>query len=306
MKKNINKFTKLVFTTAFFAIIAQSASQAYNTDAINTYNKGIELTSKEKYEEAINYFKKSIEKDPSFVDAYYNLGVLQEFRGDNKKAAETFKKVLKYNPKDYEVIYKLATLHYIMENLEKAEEFMEQIPPEDPNYNRLVEFMADPEKNIHDVNRQSDKNKKNEKDDENDDFTDKLKGPDACEPLEKTTSNLNGPTGMAKDTEGNLYIANFIEDSIVFINNRGEEKVIARKGLIKGPIGLAIDRYNNLYVANYDSDEIVLLPASGEKPHILPIKVKKPYFLMIDESGILYVSEQGDNAVSKYKLIWKN
>ncbi len=304
MKHCIYKFSKIFFVGTIFTFMLQFPCYAFSQDAINSYNKGIEMTSREKYKKAIVHFQKAIEKEPEFVDAYYNLGILEEFRGNREKAIEVFEKAHKYKPEDYEIIYKLATLHYTTENLEQAEVYIKQIPPEDPHFKRIVEFMSDPGENIFSVSRKDDIEETKEETKE--DVEKKLNGPDSCETLENNISEIKAPTGIAKDSEGNIYVADFSENSIIYISNDGEQKVIARKGLIKGPIGLAIDKYNNLYVANYDSDEIVLLPASGKAPKILPINVKKPYFLMVDDSGILYVSEQANNTVSKHKLIWKN
>ncbi len=297
MKNKMLKFGKTIFIGVICAFMLIPASFAYKAEAVKNYNKGIELTGKEIYKKAVSCFEKAIKADPTFIDAYYNLGILQEFLGEKQKAVETFEKVLKFAPDDFDTIYKLATLHYTMDNLEKADEFIKQIPPEDPNYNRLVAFMSDPTRNVYDVNRQEATE---------DDSLERLNGPDSCETIKESISTFHAPTGIVKDTNNNIYIADFNNNSIVFISNTGDEKVIAKNGLLKGPVGLAMDKYNNLYVANYDSSEIVLLPASGEDPHVLPIKVDKPYFLMVDNSGVLYVSEQGSNSVSKHKLIWKN
>ena len=305
MKNNACRLYKSLFLAGVLVLMLNTACLAYNAEAIEAYNKGIELTNREDYEKAIEKFEKAVKTDPEFIDAYYNLGILQEYLGENEKALESFEKVLKYNPEDYETAYKLATIHYTLGNLEEAETFMEKIPPEDSNFKKLVEFMSDSKANVHNINHDDNEDEKNnENDDNNEDLTYKQNGPDFCESDEHIVSGLESPTGIVKDSMGNLYIANFSNDTIIYIDQNGKEQIIAKKGLIKGPMGLAVDKYDNLYVANYESDEIVLLPASGEPPHVLPVKVQKPYFLMIDNAGILYVSEQGKNSVSKHRLIW--
>ncbi len=298
-KINHKLFTKL-FLTAALVLAFQPKGFAYGEDAVQAYNKGIQMTEREKYDKAIKYFQEAVSEDPRFVDAYYNLGILEEFRGNNKEAIEALEKAYKYKPDDYEIVYKLATLHYISKNLEEAEIYIKKIPPENPHFEEIVRFMSDPGKNIFSVSRQS------EIKEPEIDIKKMTNGPISCKTRVNNVTELENPGGIVKDTENNLYLADFKKDSIIFIDNDGEQKVIARKGIINGPAGLAIDKYNNLYVANYNSDEIVLLPASGEKPRILPVKVEKPYFLMVDDLGFLYVSEQAKNTVSKHKLIWED
>jgi|GEM_PF-3549644 len=296
MKSTVNKWCKLLFAGAILFFCLQSGCLAFSEKAIDSYNKAIKLTEKEKYEKAIDYFKKSVKIEPSFADAYFNLGILYEFLGEYEKAVETFEKVLQYNPEDYEAMYKLATIHYMLKNYDISEEFVEKIPPENPNFQNVVDFMAHAEERMHNVNRNNDDEK---------DIKDKINGPRSCKPLGRKYPDINTPAGIVKDNRGNVYIADYNADSIYYINRWGNEELIAHKGIINGPIGLAVDKYDNLYVANYKSDEIVIMPASGKEPHVLPVSVKKPYFLMVDEDGVLYVSEQGDNTISRHKLIWE-
>ena len=42
---------------------------------IANYSKGVVLFGQEKYNEALPFFEKSAEIDPTFADAYYNAGV---------------------------------------------------------------------------------------------------------------------------------------------------------------------------------------------------------------------------------------
>ena len=305
-------YMKNLFIVIFLMFFFKSACFAINPKAIDAYNKGIKQTEQKKYEDALVSFNKALKIEPSFIDAYYNLGILQDSRGNHKNALKTLKKILKYNPDDYDTIFKIAIINYGLGNLEDAETYINQIPPENPNYKKLVQYMSMPEeKRVYKINKKnSNKNIKDINEINDNDVGTGIEfaynEPKDCEFIKNSISGLEGPAGIAKDSSGNLYIADYSNNTIVFINNKGEKQVIARGGLIKGPMGLTIDQYNNLYAANYDSNEIVILPATGENPYILPIKVNKPYFLMIDKLGILYVSEQGNNSVSSYKLLWKH
>jgi len=60
----------------------------------------------EKYDQAIEEFKRAIHDDAKDVEAYYNLGVVYETKSMTKEAKEAFTKALDLNPK-----HKLAEEH---------------------------------------------------------------------------------------------------------------------------------------------------------------------------------------------------
>lgn len=63
---------------------------------------------------------------------------------------------------------------------------------------------------------------------------------------------LDFPDGMAFDADGNLYVANLGNDTIVRIDPAGHASVFSDdQELIAAPGGLAIDGAGNLFVANY-------------------------------------------------------
>ena len=47
----------------------------FRSNKIANYSKGVVLFGQEKYNEALPFFEKSAEIDPTFADAYYNAGV---------------------------------------------------------------------------------------------------------------------------------------------------------------------------------------------------------------------------------------
>ena len=61
---------------------------------------------------AIDWFKKAIRHDPSYVEAYVLLADLQSERYDFFAAAETLKSAFNHNPNNYEVFYGLALYEY--------------------------------------------------------------------------------------------------------------------------------------------------------------------------------------------------
>lgn len=49
-------------------------------------------------QEAINLYTLAIEKDPEFIDAYYNRGIMHYFLKEYKKAIEDLSKVIEKKP----------------------------------------------------------------------------------------------------------------------------------------------------------------------------------------------------------------
>ena len=78
-----------------------------------------------------------------------------------------------------------------------------------------------------------------------------------------TGLNLEGPnTGMAFDSSGNLYVANYNSNNIDKFNSGGGGSVFASSGL-NGPIGLVFDSNTNLYVSNWGTTTINKFNSTG-------------------------------------------
>jgi len=84
---------------------ADSARQDYRTilaqdslHSISLFNLGYLSMMEEKYADAINWYTRSIESDPSYHQAFYNRGLCYELSGDKLKAANDFKRTLTLAP----------------------------------------------------------------------------------------------------------------------------------------------------------------------------------------------------------------
>lgn len=80
----------------------------------------------------------------------------------------------------------------------------------------------------------------------------------------------------------------------------GQSQLFSKSPLLGGPIGLAIDSMDNLYVANYTKNNILKINKAG-KIYTFMNNITNPYYLII-ENGNMYITEQGNNTVIKYKL----
>ncbi len=72
----------------------------------------------------------------------------------------------------------------------------------------------------------------------------------------------SGPDGLAFDKSGNLYVANFFDNTVDKITPGGVVSTFINTGL-NGPKGLAFDSSGNLFVANFNIGEIAEYNSSG-------------------------------------------
>ncbi len=85
-------------------------------------------------------------------------------------------------------------------------------------------------------------------------------GYDGSQQLMHDAASTNGllywPDGMAYDDDGNLYVANLGNDTIVKIDPQGNASLFSDDPIIWEPGGIAIDGAGNLFVANYAFNSI--------------------------------------------------
>jgi tetratricopeptide (TPR) repeat protein len=300
-----------IFVMSLF-LLSSNVMFAYDPDAVRSYNQGVDLSKNGSYQEAVLYFRKSITIDPSFTDAYYNLGSLYEYLGNTDKALEAYEELVKRDLNDDETAYKVATIYFQKNNYKKALSYLNQIPAGSSKY-------ADSQKLVKKINLKTAQATTAEKT-----STTAVTAKPAVKPVAKPVvkpvakaapakpvvkkeftkvviKNFSGPTGIAKDSKNNLYVANYIENSIVQVLPDGQRKILAKGGEINGPIGLAVDAVGNIYVASYLSNEVLKIDSQGKILSVLK-GINKPYYIFIDKTGILYISEQDTNTVIKLKL----
>jgi hypothetical protein len=114
-------------------------------------------------------------------------------------------------------------------------------------------------------------------------------------------TGFSAPAGLAFDRFGNLYVANFLSNSIDRINPDGSRSQFAAGSTIKGPIGLVVDNSGTVYVANYVGGTIARITPAGISS-IIGTGFKKPYYLTLDRDGNLFVSQQEDNSIVRITI----
>lgn len=83
------------------------------------YGLAVIYDEEEKYEEAIKYYKKSIELNPNYDKAYFFIANIQDELGNKDEAIINYKKVIEINPRD---LWAYANIGCILEEQNLDEE----------------------------------------------------------------------------------------------------------------------------------------------------------------------------------------
>ena len=280
----IKKSFLLVFFSIVIGLNHIGYCEEYNVDAGNYYNQGIINFQQKNYQSAIINFQNAINADPTFVDAYFNLASLYNYLNQKEKAISTYAKLLKINPNDYDATYEISKCYFDIGSYSVALKYLSQIPSTYDNFVKVQSLSIKTKDKI--KTREEQKLRVQQT----------VSNPENKSILFKFTS----PTGIASDSKGNIYVANYTNDFISKITPQKAHLAFAKNSLINSPVGIAIDKFDNLYVANYETNNILKITPTAQVS-IFMQNIKKPYYLYIKDD-ILYISEQTTNTVIKYNL----
>lgn len=276
--------TKLLLTGLICAAATTASFGEIATDAKLQYNKGIDFYKLGQFEESANCFKRAIDLDPNYIDAYYNLGSILEYLNQKEAALSVFKQIILRKPEDYEAVYKTALLSKNLGEYEKAKMYLSLIPPNSKVGIQAQKLAAEMETTLTELQ----KTKAQEQEAQAEELTDGM------------YEDISSPTGLVTDKNGNLYIAGFSENTIFKIGPDNKKIVYIKSEKIDGPIGLAIDDSNNIYIANYNKNNVLKVDTNGTITEFVT-DIKSPYCLYIN-NGMLFISSQGSNTVVRRKL----
>jgi tetratricopeptide (TPR) repeat protein len=94
----------LAVTVLVFFAPACSDQKSSGTTAKEYYERAFTFAQAGNIEEAINLYTLAVEKDPEFIDAYYNRGVMHFFLREYREAIEDLNRVIEKRP-DHAMAY---------------------------------------------------------------------------------------------------------------------------------------------------------------------------------------------------------
>lgn len=283
IKKRVHKMFKKVCLSLCLSFMITLSSFAVEVpmDAKLDYNQGIDFYKLGMYERAIECFRAATKTYPDYIDAYYNLGSVLEYLKNYSEAINVFKQIYLRNPNDYEVIYKLAHLSAKQSDFKKAVEYISLIP-ESSEYFHDGQSLA----SLIKVNTQTPEKVVNKQ--------------SKIATQTGIYENIQSPTGVTTDKDGNVFIATFTDNSILKITPDNKRVVFMKSSEIKGPISLASDDVGNIYVSNYSANNVLKITPQGVLS-VLVDKLDKPYGLHVN-GNMLFITCQGSNSVFRQKI----
>lgn len=262
------------------------AQDYVSSDAKLEYNQGVDYYKIGQYDKSMASFRRAIELDPNYIDAYYNLGSILQYLNRDDAALAVFKQIIVRKPDDYESLYKAAYISNKLGNTDSAKKYLSLIPADSSafqNAQSLAKAMGTDIQTIKaEIAKQAAENAVN------------------TNSSNKVYNDLPSPTGIAFDNQGNVFVACFSDNMIYKITPDGKQMIFVKDPKIKGPIGMTNDERGNLYVANYNGDNVIKITPAGAISNVIS-NIQKPYGLNI-LNGMLYISSQGSNSVLRYRI----
>lgn len=127
-----------------------------------------------------------------------------------------------------------------------------------------------------------------------------------------TSAMFNGPSGVAVDTSGNLYVADTFNHRIRKIAPGGSVTTLAGNGspgmvnhtvgtsaAFNQPWGIVVDSAGNLFVSDFNNNLIRKIMASGAVSTFASANLNGPSGMAIDSSYNLYVASYSDSRLVK-------
>lgn len=281
----VKKFLTALIIVMALGVPVFAEGDDISNDAKLIYNEGVNLYKLGEFDRAMEAFKKATVIDPDYIDAYFNFGYILEETGRYPEALAVFKQIIVRDPADYESVYKAAYLSMQLGENDRAKSYLSIIPqtaavaPKAQELARLLQTDMQTIKS-EELNKGDAKNK--------------------VSLSNNVFNDISSPTGITGDSDGNVYVAAFSDNTIYKISPDGKKVVYLKDVRVNGPIGMVSDAKGNMYIANYNNDNIIKVSSAGHVS-VLIGNVLKPYGLHISDN-ILYISSQGSNSVIKYIL----
>lgn len=285
----MKKLIAIMILTAFTGLAVHAepvGSFEVSNEAKLEYNQGVDFYKAGAYDRSMASFRRAIELDPNYIDAYYNLGSILEFLKQDEAALAVFKQIIVRKPDDYESVYKAANLSAKLGYLDNAKSYLSIIPAESSAYSSAQKLASDMNTDLQTIKASQTQQAKSE--------TPKF------QQTNEIYNDIPSPTGITVDNSGNVFVACFSDNMIYKITPDGRRIIFVKDARINGPIAMVSDSYGNIYVSNYNANNVVKISPTGSIS-VQIANIQKPYGINIS-NGMLFISSQGSNSVLRYKL----
>jgi lysophospholipase L1-like esterase len=127
--------------------IAGSANTARVLAAEQVFNRGYECEQEGRYDEAVSWYKKIIEKTPDSASAYHSIGRIYIMQGNREKAGKYLKKAIELNP-GRTVFYTYFASQFVKDpGCDKEDlQFLKKYVNYNPVVKDIIEKVSDPGK----------------------------------------------------------------------------------------------------------------------------------------------------------------
>ncbi|MBR1617157.1 tetratricopeptide repeat protein, partial [bacterium] len=203
-----------------FSLISLPGFCESGEDAAIFYNEAIDCYSQNEVEKSIDLFKKAVELDPDFYEAYYNLSQILMSLERNDEAIVALKQIVRLRPDDYESYYNLGRLQYKKGYLASAHEYLNKIDISAPQYESAKIVLDKIEKRQFELDLER---KIKER---------RISYNSQGQTLGDNLVEIKAPSGIAVDSKGNIYSASFSENAIYKISTLGKKTLLSKSEII--------------------------------------------------------------------------
>ncbi len=112
--------------------------------------------------------------------------------------------------------------------------------------------------------------------------------------------NLNGGEFMAFDSTGRLYVSNFHSNSVSRYDQNGNPLGFFISSGLQNPRGIFLNSQDDLFVANWTTG-IRKFDTNGSLTQVITDNLNDPMGLTRSPNGEIYVSNLGNNTITRYQ-----
>ena len=97
------------------------------SEVLGHFNQGVHFYNQREFSKAIQAYQKVLEVDPTYVEAYNNLGILHQEMGDWEKAHKAYQTALEIRPHYEKVLNNLGILCYLQAQDEESMDAFQKV-----------------------------------------------------------------------------------------------------------------------------------------------------------------------------------